>query len=394
MQAYLPQFLCQVHHAAREKCVRLAIKSMPQQVGDYGYPCVRRNREWLENNSVEMTELPESVYQVQEVCGDAGVDYQDRFTPEHCYPFCLTTKAGKVAEMIINQALHTASCEPIVTYWKRAGVIKRQHEAEDYDKVYEGVITLFSPRFSPAVDHKMPYALRGFTVDAEVLALEESDQLCLRLDRKRLELETRPRYLQYMAKKLEQPALPRVESLVVKPDCSKAALLAFARDIQTTPSTESGSSRLDLVRQAYLTDFSAHIKNVLLSLDTQNPPIARLIRPLNLSRPNNLTFRIEPSSGLRLNTLYLVELSTDSRSQRSCGVTQLLEDNRAALVLQAKPQQETIIVVSCWTVERLVKTVREFEALPEAARHVGRCGLGEDTDAKALLRHMRGCVRI
>ena len=367
---------------------------MPQQVGDYGYPCVRRNREWLESTSVEMTELPESVYQVQEVSGAAGVDYQDRFTPEHCYPFCMTTKAGRIAEMIVNPALHTPTCEPVVTYWKRSGVIKRQHEPEDYDKVYEGVITLFSPRFSPAVDHKMPYALRGFTVDAEVLALEESEQLCLRLDRKRLELETRPSYLQHMAKKLEQPSVHQVETLVVKPDCSKAALLAFARDIETTPPIQSGSSRLDLVRQAYLTDFSAHIKNLLLTLDTQNPPTARLIRPLILSRPSNLSFRIEPSSGLRLNTLYLVDLSTDSRSQRSCGVTQLLTDNRAALVLQVKPQQETIIVVSCWAVERLVKTVREFEALPEAARHVGRCGLGEDTDAKALLRHMRGCVRI
>ena len=230
-------------------------------------------------------------------------------------------------------------------------------------------------------------------MDAEVLALEENDQLCLRLDRKRLELETRPSYLQYMGKKLEQPDVPRVVETAIKPDCSKLALLAYARDIQVLPPPQSaGTSPLDLIRQDYLTDFTRRIRNLLSSLDTQNPPNARIIRPLILSRPAHLSLRIEPSSGLRLNTLYLVELSTDSRSQRSCGVTQLLEDNRAALVLQVKPEQETIIVVSCWKVTGIEKAVREFEALPEAARHVDRCG--QETKAKAVLRHMRGCVRI
>ena len=123
MKRFEVQFLCQTEFPALTKVVRLGIRDIGPALG-YVYPCQELNRLWLRSTQVTFVPTPTSLYQDQEVSGCAGVDFQPRFTPEHCYPFQLVVHGKVIKDFLLHPELITPAVTPQVVCWWKSGPMK------------------------------------------------------------------------------------------------------------------------------------------------------------------------------------------------------------------------------------------------------------------------------
>ena len=374
------------------------IRDVGNDVLGYTYPCQDQNQHWLQVTPVCFAPTPSCVYQDQEVSDTAGVDFQPRFTPEHCYPFRLVLHGKLIKDFLLHPELVSVSEPPTVVCWWKSGPIKTSRIdtlGNSGDRTYEGFVTIDSNRMKPPIKLGRPYRVREFLLGKDVLRETGEGPLYLRLDRKRMELEDRPRYLDYMtgSKSLEIAA----EELF----CERR-LLEFVRELdvdsmdEDKPRWTDGDSLFSLSK-AYLSDLSVRLKAKLAEVRLDQPPLYRICCPEAHFTPSSFLLALAPEAPLRSRALYIVEVKGRETRLLSGVTLGLFERKRkVGLSLRHIRKGEWNLVYSFWPVTELDQYIGEFESLPKVLSHMHTSSQSALVlcELNTLLKHLEACPRL
>lgn len=347
LRQLLPQLMYQTDFPALFKIVRLGIRTVSEGAADYVYPKLRKNELWLQTVNVDFNPLPSRIYQSMWVSGKAGEDFVPRFTPEHCYRCKIVMKGKRLKEFLVNPHLVCAERPP-----KRTCVLanyprKRPRLAEEEeDSVHEVYVTINSNSLKPPLQAGAPYLLDQISVDPELLRNFQ----CLRLDRKKLEREERPEYLEY------------ISALQVHSSQACRMVLAFARELNLE--TLDSEWPPGLTFRDFYEELSVTLKRKLCTMVLNQTPVCELHSPSVEASGSALVVKTHDLP-LQIHTLYVVELKA-AQSQLLCGVTQLQEDNKLVLALSRKHLSDPDLHaerLACWEVTSLLAPIQELAAL-------------------------------
>ena len=347
IRRFLPQFMYQTDFPALIKLVRLGIRAVPKGAADYVYPKLRENELWLQSVSVEFNSLPPRIYQSILVSGKAGEDFLPRFTPEHCYRCRIVMKGNSLKEFLVNPHLVSAENPPKRTCVKANYPRKRPRRPEEgIDSVHEVYVTIDSNSLKPPIQPGAPYLLDQLSVDPEVLR----DFHCLRLDRKKLEREERPEYLDYVC------------SLQLPSNQACSMVLNFARELNLE--TMESEWPAGLTFRDFFGELSVALKRKLCSAVLDESHVYALHSRNIYESGSALVIRTNDIP-LPLYTLYIIELK-GVQSQLLCGVTQLVEDSKVVLAFSRKHLSEKCtetVSLACWEVASLLAPIQELATL-------------------------------
>lgn len=367
MKRFEGQFLYQTEFIPMMKIVRLGIRDVGDDVLGYTYPCQDKNRDWLQHTNVCFIPTPSDIYQDQQVSGAAGVDFEPRFTPEHCYPFRLVLHGKLIKDFLIHPELVSASDSPTVVCWWKAGPIKTcriETLGNSGDRMYEGFVTIDSNRMKPPIKFGRPYRVREFLLAKDVLR------------------ETGSKRFEIAAEEL----------------FSERRLLEFVRELdmdsmdEDPPRWTEGDSLYNLSK-AYLSDLSIRLKAKLAEVRLDQPPLYRTCCPAAHFTSSSFLIGLVPEAPLQSRALYIVEVK-GRETRLLTGVTLGLFEGlrRVGLSLRHIHKAEWNLVFSFWVVTELDQYISEFEVLPKVLSQ--RSCSQPFQDLCALLQHLEACPRL